>query len=105
MLRPALAGRCYHPLMRSTPAIAAATLLGVLAAAAWAQQEFVLPPVVAVRPIAAPARPLPPEDASAGVTRFSFIAYGDSRGQMDGIAIHPNHAAVVNGIVGRIASL
>jgi hypothetical protein len=40
------------------------------------------PPLVAVgyvRPIAPPARLLPSESASARVTRFSFIAYGDTR--------------------------
>ena len=84
---------------------AAAGLVGVLAAAGWAQQDFFLPPVVVVRPIEPPRTPLPPEQASAGVTRFSFIAYGDARGQMDGVAVHPNHAAVVNGIVDRVASL
>jgi hypothetical protein len=33
---------------------------------------------VEARPIAAPAPPLPGEEATAGVTRFSFIAYGDT---------------------------
>ena len=32
-----------------------------------------------VTPIKPPARPLPDETASAGVTKYSFIAYGDTR--------------------------
>src|SRR5204863_1529564 len=36
------------------------------------------------RAIAAPRVPLPAEAATAGVTKFSFIAYGDTRGRHDG---------------------
>ena len=38
-------------------------------------------PVVAIQP---PATPLPAEADSASVTKFSFIAYGDTRGRRDG---------------------
>jgi hypothetical protein len=34
-----------------------------------------------------PPTPLPSEAASSAVTRFSFIAYGDTRGRQDGTAI------------------
>ena len=91
--------------MRPASVVAAAGFVCVLTAAGLAQQDFALPPVVVVRPIEPPRTPLPPEGASAAVTRFSFVVYGDARGQMDGVAVHPNHAAVVNGIVGRVASL
>jgi len=37
------------------------------------------PDDVPVRAIEAPAHPLPPEAATAGVTKFSFLAYGDTR--------------------------
>lgn len=38
-----------------------------------------------VVPITAPAAALPDENASSGVTKYSFIAYGDTRG--DGMAL------------------
>jgi len=41
-----------------------------------------------VTPISAPTTPLPEESSSKGVTRFSFIAYGDTRRRRDGVAIH-----------------
>jgi len=62
----------------------------------------VIPAVwVAVRPIEPPATPLASEAASAGVTRFSFIAYGDTRSSGvlgvpgDGEVIHPEHTRIV----------
>jgi 3',5'-cyclic AMP phosphodiesterase CpdA len=58
--------------------------------------------VVAIRPIQPPATPLPPEPASAQVTRFSFIAYGDTRSPVDGQAIQPDHAAVVDKMIATI---
>jgi len=51
---------------------------GTMASAQQAQPTLV-PAIAAVRPIAPPATPLPDEAASAGITRFSFIAYGDTR--------------------------
>src|SRR5258708_6076818 len=56
---------------------------------------------VAVRPIEPPATPLAAEAASAAVTRFSFIAYGDTRSSGeadvpgDGEVIHPAHTRIV----------
>ena len=44
-------------------------------------------PPAAQQPVQAiaPARnPLPPENASAGMTKFSYIVYGDTRGRRDG---------------------
>jgi hypothetical protein len=55
--------------------------------------------------IVAPANPLPPESESRNVTRFSFILYGDNRGGMDGIAPDPNHARVVDAIIGEVKAL
>src|ERR1700752_4733341 len=43
------------------------------------QPPVSLPDDVEVKAIAPPDRPLPPESATARVTRFSFIAYGDTR--------------------------
>ena len=54
----------------------------------------------------APARnPLPPEAASAGITRFSFIAYGDTRGRQDGIALEYEHSLVIASMLRTIAAL
>jgi hypothetical protein len=81
----------------------------VLAAAAslcWsAQAQVTAPRFVAVRPIEPPAAPLPAEEASAGERRFSFIVYGDTRSQVDGQALQPDHAVVVDTIVARIKAL
>ncbi len=58
-----------------------------------------------VTPIAAPATPLPPEAKSAGVTRFSFIAYGDTRGRRDGVAIQYDHSILVDSMLQQIKKL
>src|SRR5476649_1874619 len=76
-------------------------LLFVCVAAVSAQPLKLIP----VRPIEAPDRPLPPEAASAGVTRFSFIAYGDTRGQADGREIEADHSLVVDAMLAKITSL
>src|SRR5207253_119110 len=49
-----------------------------------------------------PARPLPDETASAGVTKYSFIAYGDTRGRRDGIAIQYEHSLIVDSMLAQI---
>ena len=74
-------------------------------------------PLVAVRPIQPPATALPPESASAGVTRFSFIAYGDTRcdcrvagGDTRRLTspkpeVEADHAAVVDALVAKASEL
>lgn len=63
------------------------------------------PSFTAVQPIPAPATPLPDERASAGVTRFAFIAYGDTRSGSepdvpgDGQVVHPQHSELVEGML------
>jgi len=59
----------------------------------------------AVRAIAPPRRPLPAELASAKVTQFSFIAYGDTRGRRDGEAEQFEHGIVVDAMLRRIQEL
>jgi hypothetical protein len=86
-----------------------------LSSAAIAQQPTIPPPIpavwVAVRPIEPPATPLASETASAGVTRFSFIAYGDTRSSGvlgvpgDGEVIHPEHSRIVDGMLARAGEL
>lgn len=62
-------------------------------------------PITAVRPIEPPAAPLPAEAASAGETQFSFLVYGDSRSQVDGQALQPDHGIVVDTMVAKIKEL
>lgn len=56
-----------------------------------------------VVPISPPTSPLPAEAATASITKFSFIAYGDTRGGLDGIALQTNHSLVVNSMLRAIA--
>src|ERR1700730_1254425 len=50
-----------------------------------------------------PARvALPSEQASARVTRFSFIAYGDTRGQADGEELQLEHERIVGAVLDAI---
>ena len=50
----------------------------------------------------APRNPLPAEAASASVTRFSFIAYGDTRGRHDSVDVQAEHALVIESMVATI---
>jgi hypothetical protein len=77
---------------------AAALLLGVASAGAQARPDSAAP----VASIAAPRTPLPAEAASAGVTRFSFIAYGDTRGRRDGVDPQYEHSLIVESMVQTI---
>jgi 3',5'-cyclic AMP phosphodiesterase CpdA len=54
--------------------------------------------------ISPPTSPLPAEAATAGVKKFSFIAYGDTRGGLDGIALQTNHSLVVSSMLATIAA-
>jgi Calcineurin-like phosphoesterase len=77
-------------------------------AALWAELPAQQPAPSAgdtVVAIARPARPLPPEAASADVTRFSFIAYGDTRGRRDGIDPQYEHSLIVDAMLRSITSL
>lgn len=57
------------------------------------------PVSVAVAPIAAPRVALPPEAASAAVTPFSFLVYGDTRGRRDGTAEQYEHSQIVESML------
>ena len=48
-----------------------------------------------VVPITPPRTPIPPEDATRNITKFSFIAYGDTRGAFDGTLLQYEHSLVV----------
>src|SRR5712671_626700 len=84
------------------PAVALLLICGV---AVSAQQAVPTVAPVAARAIEPPARPLPAEAESAGVTRFSFVAYGDSRGQADGLELQTAHGLVVDAMLDKIRSL
>jgi len=58
--------------------------------------------VVPALPIDPGGVALPAEADSAKETRFSFIAYGDTRGQADGFALQIEHGKVVNRMIGEI---
>ncbi len=45
------------------------------------------------------------ETATAGVTKYSFIAYGDTRGRRDGIAIQYEHSLIVDSMLAQIKKL
>jgi 3',5'-cyclic AMP phosphodiesterase CpdA len=59
----------------------------------------------AVKAILPPRSPLPAEAASAGVTRFSFIAYGDTRGRREGKDEQYEHNLVVETMLGTVKRL
>lgn len=58
----------------------------------------------AARPIDPGHAVLPSEEASAGVTKFSFLAYGDTRGQDDGYQPQREHGRIVNAMLDAIRS-
>ena len=62
-----------------------------------------------VKPIDPPATPLPVEGASAQVTKFSFLAYGDTRtgtaSPHDGEGPNPEHSRVMDGMLAKIREL
>lgn len=58
-----------------------------------------------VQAIARPRNPLPPEDASANVTKFSYFVYGDTRGRRDGTEVQYEHSLVVDAMLGTIKRL
>jgi hypothetical protein len=49
--------------------------------------------------ILAPRLAIPPEAATAGVKRFSFIAYGDTRGRHDGVELQAEHQLVIEAML------
>jgi 3',5'-cyclic AMP phosphodiesterase CpdA len=55
--------------------------------------------VVSISP---PRTPLPAEAASARVTKFSFISYGDTRGRHDGVDVQAEHTLVIESMLATI---
>ena len=59
-------------------------------------------PADPVLPILAPKTPLPAAPATAGITKFTFIAYGDTRGRHDGQQLQAEHQLVIESMLARI---
>lgn len=70
-------------------------LVGVLGAQA-------IPASDSVAPLVPPRTPFPPEAATAAVTRFSFIMYGDTRGRHDGSQLQAEHQLVIESMLSTI---
>jgi 3',5'-cyclic AMP phosphodiesterase CpdA len=86
-----------------------ACVLGVMAFATWplfmhaqGPAQVPPPPLDPVQAIAPPRQPLPAETDSAGVSTFSFLVYGDTRGRRDGAEVQYEHSLVVDSMVATI---
>ena len=93
------------PLRVPTPALLALCAIAAHVAPPVAQAQVVPPgaaPVDTVRAILKPRTPLPSEPASRGVTRFSFIVYGDTRGRRDGTDVQYEHSLIVDAMLRTI---
>lgn len=84
---------------RSSLSVIALLLSAVAARATGAQGPASADAIVATLP---PRNPLPAEAATAGVTKFSFIAYGDTRGRHDGVSLQAEHTLVIESMLATI---
>lgn len=57
---------------------------------------------IVTAPTRAPHTPFPSEAATAKIRKFSFIAYGDTRGRKDGIELQAEHGMVVASMLATI---
>src|SRR6478672_3300114 len=78
---------------------ARALLLVALLAPPSASVAQTAVPNDSVPAILAPRKSLPPEAATAGVKRFSFVAYGDTRGRHDGVELQAEHQLVIEALL------
>src|SRR5687768_7196116 len=60
------------------------------------------PEPLVVKPIDPGPAVLPDESETAGITKFSFIAYGDTRGQADGSELQYEHGRIVDAMLEAI---
>lgn len=82
-------------------ATAALTLVGLRSSPPLLGQTASTAPVV-VAALVPPPTPMPSEAATAGITRFSFIAYGDTRGRHDGVLPQAEHTLVIESMLSTI---
>ncbi len=92
---------------RSVRAVTASAVLALSAMAKTlpAQVAQAVGATDTVLSIAKPRNPMPTEAASKQVTRFSFIAYGDTRGRRDGVSEQYEHSMVVESMLRTIKSM
>jgi 3',5'-cyclic AMP phosphodiesterase CpdA len=74
----------------------------VFAVAASSAVRAQAPRTDSIVPSLPPRTPLPSEAASAGITRFSFITYGDTRGRHDGVELQAEHTLVIESMLATI---
>jgi hypothetical protein len=97
---------CSNGARRSTPGWRVAAAVFALAIfSALSGRAHAGPAGEGVDSVVAPSEPLPPEEQSRSVTKFSFILYGDDRGLADGFTIQSDHARVVDGALAAIKEL
>jgi len=84
---------------RSRPVLATLAIVCAGATVVRAQIPATSDSIVSSLP---PRTPLPPESATAGITRFSFIAYGDTRGRHDGMELQAEHTLVIESMLATI---
>lgn len=97
----------YSLYRRERSLLAIASILATALAAPLSAQVASSPaaaPADSVVRIARPRVPLPDERASAGVTRFSYIVYGDTRGRRDGTSEQYEHSLVVDAMLRTITA-
>ncbi len=92
------AHRSFPATMSSMMRIALPLFTLMSVAGAIACDEIQAQPTDSVRAIARARTPLPTEAASASITRFSYIVYGDTRGRRDGTSEQYEHSLVVDQI-------
>ncbi len=92
------------PVLSALAALALPVLLSV-ACSLPAQVTPVASAKDTVLSIQKPRNPLPAESASANATRFSFIAYGDTRGRRDGVSEQYEHSQVVESMLRTIKNM
>jgi hypothetical protein len=88
--------------MKKPFALACVAFTATLAPFSHGQAATSTETVVAIAP---PKKPLPPESESAKVSRFSFIAYGDTRGRRDGEQVQYEHSLVVDSMLAAVKRL
>ena len=76
--------------------------LSLASAATLGAQAPAARDTIITAPTRAPRTPLLSEAASAKIKKFSFIAYGDTRGRFDGTALQVEHGKVVESMLGTI---
>ena len=77
-------------------------LVAAMLAASAAAAQVSTARADSIVPSLPPRTPLPPEAATAGITKFSFITYGDTRGRHDGVDVQAEHTLVIESMLATI---